>query len=266
MDSYSSVDATQGSNKFHVDNRVSNLMLFNLRVDGEKLIADEKMCDQVYQHLCGPGCGSWVTVLDKALRTSFFPETTIEREYRLDGDTLLATEATMPLGFSAEGASPTTPLPTSASDPKVWKLDGVAASNPDPNRVGVLAQIQAKLKTSGAFQQEFPFNCTVSTVQRLTTSFSFEGIDLTNREALTGVYRKVDSDKSKLNTLLTQLVKPTSTFTQDLCTKEKFEAQTAPDEVTGIIFMRADNLPGCPLTKEFEDMFPGLASRPAALK
>lgn len=262
MDSYTSVDATQGSNRFHVDNRVSNLMFVTLTVDDEgRLIGDEKLCDQTYTHLCGEGCDSWITLLDKNLAKNFFPKAKVQREYTLDGETLTATPATMLLGFDDPEPSPSTPLPTSTTAPNLWQLDG--ANSAASTRVGLRTQITAKLKTSGAFPVRADFICTVVQVQSLTSSFTFEGVETANGEALTKVYRPISTDASRADTIYAMSGANSSSLTKDLCTTAKFREQTANNELNAVILKRADDLSGCPLTEDFEKLLPGLASRPS---
>jgi len=264
MDSYTTVDATQGSNRLHVENRVSNLLFVTLTVNDEgKLIGEEKLCDQTYTHVCGVGCEEWTTTLDTALVKSFFPNVKVQREYQLDGETLTATPATMLLGFDGDDPSPATPLPKATSDSNIWKLDPASNTSPNPNRVGLRTQIMASLKTSGAFPVKADFACTVVTVQSLTSSFKIGGVAPLDSEALTKVYRAIETDESHIDTIFAQAGANSSTLTRDLCTTAKFREQTANNELNALIMKRADELSGCPLTADFEKLLPGAATRPS---
>lgn len=269
LDSYSTVDTVDGSNKLHVENRVSNLMFVTLTdVDG-KLMSDERMCDQTYQNVCGQGCNSWTTTLDELVRKKRFPNAKVQREYKIEGDTLTAEEATLPLGFDAAGPNAATPLPSSITDAKVWRLEGSDVASPNPKRVGMRTRILAQLKTSGALPVMANFDCTVVTVQRLTTSFTIEGIDLGDRQTLEGgeaagtVYYLLNTDNAKLETIDATPASSSSSLTKNLCTIAQFKNQNPVEPLDVVSFKRVDDLAGCPTTgKEFEDLFQGSVNRP----
>jgi hypothetical protein len=264
---YSTADTTKGSDRLTVDNRVSNLMSVTLSVLDGKLVSEEKLCDQTYLHQCRAGCKEWKTTLDVALQKSFFPKAIVHREYKIVGGTqgadgiLTAPEVTLPLGFDADNPTPTTPLPTSPSDSSVWKLSG--ASNSDPNRVGVRTSLSATL-TQGVATA--PFKCTVVTVQSLVTSFTIEGIDLSNGNALVGdlpagSYHALEASKSNAQPILVVKPQDGSSLTSQYCTLANFKGEASMNEVNVVKFKRVDDLADCP-TGDWEAIFPGSPGPP----
>lgn len=259
MDSYTEVDATEGSNRLHVQNRVSNLVFVTLRVDEDgNLVGDEKLCDQTYTVTCLQGCNYWNTKLDPVAQKNFVQNVTATRAYTLEDGVLKGGESTMLLGFKADEATSSTKLPTSLSDGSLWKLDGS-----DPKRVGLRTIIDAELKTSGAFPITAKFACNLVTVQRVTGSFTFSGIETSDKDAIAAAFRPFESTElSGLNTLDAVAGSTSASSTRSFCSIETFSGKSPTKETNAVKFKRADDLSGCPTGAEFEKMFPGSVSPP----
>ena len=159
MDMFSQVESKVVTTTLRLKNRVSNLLLAEVRVEGDRLISQETLCHQTYTHNCESGCtDGWRTTPDAKL-PAFFPHASTARAYVLDGSTLRAEQAVVALGFDDDEVSASTSVPTELSDARLWKLEPS-----DPKRVGLRTRLQTQVSVAR-------FDCVVSAVQLFATSF-----------------------------------------------------------------------------------------------
>ena len=130
---FDSVGTTSSGTALAVRSRVSLLWLTELKVDGAKLKASERLCTQVTTQMCKTGCATSSTVIDPKVISDFFPKKSFERTYTLGDDgTFTGEAATAPLGYDDSGSGA---LPTMPSDSRLWDV------LPGGDREGVLTSL-----------------------------------------------------------------------------------------------------------------------------
>ena len=159
MDMFSQVESKVLTTTLRLKNHVSNLLLADVRVEGDRLISQETLCHQTYTHNCESGCSDgWRTTPDAKL-PAFFTHANTERAYVVDGSMLRAEQAVVALGFDDPPVSADTSVPTDLSDSRLWKLEPS-----DPKRVGLRTRLQTQVSIA-------KFDCVVSAVQLFATTF-----------------------------------------------------------------------------------------------
>ena len=159
MDMFSQVESKVLTTTLRVKNRVSNLLLAEVRVEGDRLISQETLCHQTYAHNCESGCADgWRTTPDAKL-SAFLPRASTGRAYVVDGSMLRAEQAVIALGFDDDDVSSSTSVPTDLNDARLWKLEPS-----DPKRVGLRTRLQTQVSVAR-------FDCVVSAVQLFATTF-----------------------------------------------------------------------------------------------
>lgn len=143
-----------------IRSRVSLLFVTELVVDGDKLRATERLCQQTAKQKClDDTCGTASTVVDPRVAENFLRKTQFTREYALsaDGKSIAAGESIAALGYVGDG-----PLPTSSGDQSVWDVD--TSKGP---REGMLTKLSVTNVGLGG-----SISCEVYGVQKFVTKFS----------------------------------------------------------------------------------------------
>jgi hypothetical protein len=239
MDLYSTVMTTRLP-RLTLKNRVSNLLMVDLVVDGDGLVGTEIMCDQTYEHDCVLGCETWKTALDPAVVDDFFgdPKRAVTRPYTFNKATgeLRGAETTMALGFDDREGQSALPRAGEVSDPRLWKISA---------GVGMYTRFDAAVLVAG---RTTSVTCQVETVQRFPNSFA--GKVAGSTPALAGAEYKLDASKSA-----GVVVRVRGMSSQ--CTAANFEGQQGEQETGSIVrFQRYDG-EGCP--GDFDKEFPPAA-------
>lgn len=233
LDLYSRVTST-GTPSLSLNNRMSNLFVVDVRVEDDRLVATEMLCEQTYAHQClSSSCKSWVTRVSPAVVDEFFtPDRAIERTYNLDEETgkLTGEKKTLSLGFDEQSGK--TALPTQPSDTRVWKVGSGS---------GVYTEFEASVSVPVVGTQTV--RCQVSNVQRIETEFS--AMLSQDEPTLEGVNIQVDISGTTAN-----VIHATGTPSTQ-CTPAKLQEQAPEDETATLKFKRFDG-DGCPTAGEFD--------------
>jgi hypothetical protein len=159
FDNFGTTEASPGGlANFKVRSRVSMLVTAELTVDGGKLVATERFCDQTVLQRCEEGCTASTTVVDAKALSDFLVKRTFAREYTVSGTSFTAGHSVATLGYDETG---TGAMPTSGTDTRVWDV-----VKGDP-REGLLTQLTVTLPSP------LPaISCKVYGVQKVDTAFA----------------------------------------------------------------------------------------------
>lgn len=242
MDMYSSV-ATTRTPMLRLKNRVSNLMMVDLRVDDGKLVASEWMCDQSYAHSCeSSNCKSWKTQLNSMVRSGYFgdPERAVTRSLSFDPESreLKGERASIPLGYDEKEGEQA--VPSTRDDARVWKIGSEGR--------GMFSLMTASVQIAVSAQE---VACEVENAQRFTTVFA--GKLAAGTLSLEGVSFPLDLDATDGEVLAVRAANSTSA-SRSQCTKANFEDSSGMQGTATVRFKRFEGQ--CPSAAQFDSMFP----------
>lgn len=220
--------------KFTVRSRVSLLVTAELTVDGGKLVAKERFCDQTVLQRCDTGCSASTTVVDPKAISDFLVKRTFAREYTVSGTSFTAGHSVATLGYDEPG---TGAMPTSGTDSRVWDV-----VKGDP-REGLLTQLTVTLPLLN------PIECKVYGVQKVDTAFA--GTLQGTGDAAKFPTSEIIPDLSKSDGVTLGASDP-------LCSAQDV---SSPLEKYNLRILRVGNAGGdtwsCPATAEFDTKLPG---------
>jgi hypothetical protein len=144
--------------EMRIRSRLSTLVVAELKVEGNKLVSEERVCTQIAAQKCESICDTARTVVDPRTIEDFLKKKKQTREFTVSGDgTFTAERSVAQLGYDDEDLDGE--VPTSSDDERVWDVE---AGDP---REGFLTSITVKALGLGPTCQAFG-------TQKYVSSFS----------------------------------------------------------------------------------------------
>lgn len=233
MDLFSTVGLGDLAPDLNVRSRISNLLLAEVRLEGDQLVSHETLCHQTFTNVCGLCSNGFHVTPDENL-FRFYPRASSERALRVSDGALTAGVASLAVGFDAENVDAQTALPTTASDERLWPL-----SASDRSRVGFRARVRTEAAT-------VKLDCVVTAAQRFTSSFR-GAVGKDADSPLEGAAFTLDTNATRLSVLGVEGTP------EGLCDAELLGGLPLPPrDEQRVRFARVDPTDRCPPISVFE--------------